>query len=192
MLAQYWESIPKLASLSQESRVIPPAEVRQASASEDPQPMAGALPLQLSSSASPEDVSDVLAEVLTPEENSRAAAEEYALSKHQQLLTDQEGKLWDMLAESAQADHLPGSVAKFAEDLEAKSNILSESYQNRIRLPTQSTFDESKQILAAMGIPCIQPAGAFEGEALCASLVLNGYADYVASEDMVLFIPRLS
>ena len=119
------------------------------------------------------------------DQNIQAALEDYALSKNQQSLTEEEGKLWDMLAESIASEDLPESLTRYAEDLEAKSSVLSESYQRRTNAPTQSTYYESREILGAMGIPCIEPSGAFEGEALAASLVMNGHADYVASEDMV-------
>ena len=112
--------------------------------------------------------------------------EEYVLSKNQQILTEEEGKLWNMLSESVVSGGFPESVTKYAEDLEAKSCILSESYQRRTNPPTPRTYLESREILGAMGIPCIEPTGAFEGEALAVSLVVNGYADYVASEDMVI------
>ena len=37
-----------------------------------------------------------------------------------------------------------------------------------------------------MGVPCVEADGPFEAEALAASLVLRGQADYVASEDTVM------
>ncbi|KAI1786727.1 PIN domain-like protein [Ganoderma leucocontextum] len=168
MLVQYLESIPTLSSLTQ-----PPADVKP----EVPPPIVKAI----------EDIPKVEPPAILPtvvlEEDVEDAKEEYALSKSQQSLTDEEGKLWDMIAETATTDGIPESTTKYAEDLEAKSAVLSESYQRRQNPPTSSTYAESKEILAAMGIPCIEPVGAFEGEALAASLVLNGHADYVASED---------
>ncbi|TBU38613.1 PIN domain-like protein [Dichomitus squalens] len=120
--------------------------------------------------------------------DTQAALVEYALSKSQRSLMEEEGKLWDMLAESLTSDDLPESITRYAEDLEAKSSVLSESYQRRTYAPTQSTYFESRQILRAMGIPCVESISAFEGEALAASLVVNGYADYVASEDMDVLV----
>jgi flap endonuclease-1 len=39
--------------------------------------------------------------------------------------------------------------------------------------------------MRALGVPGLDSAGAYEAEALATSLVINGHADYVASEDMV-------
>jgi hypothetical protein len=69
--------------------------------------------------------------------------------------------------------------------LAEKSSLISESYQRRNDVPTAQTFEESKEIIRAMGVPCLDSAGAYEAEALAASLVINGHADYVASEDTV-------
>ncbi|KAM5530246.1 hypothetical protein V8D89_012303 [Ganoderma adspersum] len=168
MLVQYLESIPTLSSLTQ-----PPPDAKP----EIPPPIVQ--PIQDSRKA---EVAAILPTVV-PEEDVEAAKEEYALSKTQQSLTDEEGKLWDMIAEVATADGVPESITKYAEDLEAKSAVLSESFQRRQNPPTPATYAESKEILRAMGVSCIEPVGAFEGEALAASLVLNGHADYVASED---------
>ncbi len=169
MLVQYLESIPTLSSLTQPSADVKP---------EVP-------PTVQQIQESPKVEATVILPTAVPEEDIEAAKEEYALSKNQQSLTDEEGKLWDMIAESATVDSVPESITKYAQDLEAKSAVLSESFQRRQYPPTQSTYAESREILHAMGIPCIEPVGAFEGEALAASLVLNGHADYVVSEDTV-------
>jgi len=50
------------------------------------------------------------------------------------------------------------------------------------------TYEESKDILRAMGVPCVESTGPYEAEALASSLVLNGCADYVASEDTDVLI----
>ena len=65
------------------------------------------------------------------------------------------------------------------------SSLISESYERRNNPPTAQTFEESKEIIRALGVPCLDSAGAYEAEALAASLVINGHADYVASEDTV-------
>ncbi|EJF57941.1 PIN domain-like protein [Dichomitus squalens LYAD-421 SS1] len=132
--------------------------------------------------------SSIIRPTVDLDRDTQAALVEYALSKSQQSLMEEEGKLWDMLAESLTSDDLPESITRYAEDLEAKSSVLSESYQRRTYAPTQSTYSESRQILRAMGIPCVESISAFEGEALAASLVVNGYADYVASEDMDVLV----
>ena len=173
MLVQYLESIPTLSSLTQPSPdAKPDVSPPDVQAVQD----------------SPKVEVTILPPTAVPEEDVEAAKEEYALSKTQQSLTDEEGKLWGMIAEAAIADDIPESITKYAEDLEAKSAVLSESFQRRQNPPTPATYAESKEILRAMGVPCIEPTGPFEGEALAASLVLNGHADYVASEDTVRFL----
>lgn len=69
--------------------------------------------------------------------------------------------------------------------LTEKSSLISESYKRRAHPATAETYAESKELLQAMGVPCIDVDGAYEAEALASSLVLNGVADYVASEDTV-------
>jgi flap endonuclease-1 len=44
---------------------------------------------------------------------------------------------------------------------------------------------EAREILEAMGVPCFQVQGEHEGEGVASSLVLQGMADYVVSEDTV-------
>ncbi|KAF9448054.1 PIN domain-like protein [Macrolepiota fuliginosa MF-IS2] len=123
--------------------------------------------------------------------------EDLVLTKTQHELTQEEGKIWDelMLATSS----LPPSsaptsslvvdnfVLSAAEDrlhaLTSKSEIMAESYQRRMCVPTKSTYLESREILEAMGVPCYEIEGVHEGEALASSLVLRGLADYVVSED---------
>ena len=43
-----------------------------------------------------------------------------------------------------------------------------------------------KEIIRAMGVPCVETDGPFEAEALAASIVIHGQADFVASEDTVI------
>ncbi|KAF8068883.1 PIN domain-like protein [Lyophyllum atratum] len=83
-------------------------------------------------------------------------------------------------APAAPAEQPPElSLAK----LSRTSDIMSASFVRRMNPPTKQTFRESKEILLAMGIPCLESSGAFEAEALASSMVLNGLADYVVSED---------
>ncbi len=110
---------------------------------------------------------------------------EYALSKSQHSLMIEEGKLWHGLAHSDDPEAVESILRSLAEELEIKSSLLSESYDRRTHPPTSETYEQSKEILQAMGVPYITPPGPFEAEALAASLVINGYADYVASEDTV-------
>lgn len=110
---------------------------------------------------------------------------EYALSKSQYSLMIEEGKLWHGLAHSDDPEAVESILRSLAEELETKSSLLSESYDRRTHPPTSETYEQSKEILQAMGVPYITPSGPFEAEALAASLVIHGYADYVASEDTV-------
>ena len=117
-------------------------------------------------------------------DDSPDAASEYMMSKNQQQLTSEEGTFWSQLADPCATDE---ELQSFSTNLADKSTILSESYTRRTSLPTTQTYEESKEIIQAMGVPCIQPDGPYEAEALAASLVLHGQADYVASEDTVIF-----
>lgn len=99
---------------------------------------------------------------------------EYIMSRSQLQMTIEEGQLWDTLADAPET-----ALATLAE----KSGAFSESYARRSNLPTTQTYEESREILRAMGVPCIESKGAFEAEALASSLVIHGIADYVASED---------
>lgn len=109
----------------------------------------------------------------------------YALSKNQHDLMMEEGRLWQGLAHSDDPEAVESILRSLAEELETKSSLLSESYDRRTHPPTSETYEQSKEILQAMGVPYITPSGPFEAEALAASLVIHGYADYVASEDTV-------
>ncbi|KAL7277331.1 hypothetical protein ACG7TL_009189 [Trametes sanguinea] len=113
---------------------------------------------------------------------------DYGLSKSQHGLIMEEGKLWEQLANSEDLQSVQIAVKSLASTLEAKSSVLSESYARRTNPPTSETYEQSRDVLRAMGIPCIEPSGPYEAEALAASLVLNGYADYVASEDTDVLI----
>lgn len=109
---------------------------------------------------------------------------EYVMSRQQLQLTAEEGKIWDELVE---LEKTPSSMTMDVSlaSLEEKSHLMSQSYERRANPPTVQTYEESKEIIKALGVPCMEVAGAFEAEALAASLVLNGHADYVVSEDTV-------
>ena len=77
--------------------------------------------------------------------------------------------------ESVLNRHLP--------ELEQKSRNILRSYERR-KPPTEQTYEDSKTLLRAMGVPYLECPAPFEGEAMAASLVKHGLADYVASEDM--------
>jgi hypothetical protein len=109
-----------------------------------------------------------------------------AMSKTQYQLTLEEGKLWEKLTDPDEAvDHDESPIVAILTSLREKSSIMVQSYHRRNNPPTEITYEESKNILHAMGVPCIESTGPYEAEALASSLVLNGCADYVASEDTV-------
>jgi len=112
-----------------------------------------------------------------------------AMSKTQYQLTVEEGKLWEKLTDPGEVvddyEHEVSTTASLLAFLREKSSFMVQSYLRRNNPPTEFTYDESKNILHAMGVPCIESTGPYEAEALASSLVLNGCADYVASEDTV-------
>jgi hypothetical protein len=112
-----------------------------------------------------------------------------AMSKTQYQLTVEEGKLWEKLADPDEVvddhDQDKSTTASLLAFLREKSSFMVQSYIRRNNPPTEITYDESKNILHAMGVPCIESTGPYEAEALASSLVINGCADYVASEDTV-------
>lgn len=85
-------------------------------------------------------------------------------------------------------------ISERSAQLEEQSGRMATSLLRSSRPPTALTYAESRLILEAMGVPCIQSYVPFEAEALASSLVLNGLADFVGSEDTVrcsLFNDRL-
>ncbi|KAK1218601.1 hypothetical protein PQX77_018717 [Marasmius sp. AFHP31] len=106
---------------------------------------------------------------------------EYEMSKTQQQLTKDEGEFWKSFTTSASSDY--DSPSTLLATLKDRSFILSESYKRRAHPPTSQHYVEAKEILKAMGVPCVDVEGSFEAEAVASSLVLNGVADFVASED---------
>ncbi|KAH9048395.1 PIN domain-like protein [Lactarius hengduanensis] len=107
-----------------------------------------------------------------------------AMSKTQYQLTVEEGKLWEKLTDPEGAsDHEESPTETILASLREKSCFMVESLLRRSSPPTEITYEESKSVLHAMGVPCIDTTGPYEAEALASSLVLNGSADYVASED---------
>lgn len=135
----------------------------------------------LSSSAPSSSQTDV---IMDPAE----AHTEYAMSKHQVQLTLDEGTLWNELAFPTVSNAGESTIQDTVALLSQKSNLMSQSYHRRTHPPTTQTYAECKTILNAMGVPCLESTGSFEAEALASSLVINGHADYVASEDTVGFI----
>ncbi|KAF7325798.1 hypothetical protein MKEN_00430400 [Mycena kentingensis (nom. inval.)] len=103
---------------------------------------------------------------------------EYSMSKTQLQLTAEETRFWAELASDA-----PMDPSEALQSLTGRARALSESYRRRTNPPTTRTYEECKALLRAMGVPCIDSVGSYEAEALAASIVRHGLADYVASED---------
>lgn len=98
-------------------------------------------------------------------------------SKNQHQLSAEESVQWQKLLMNVDEACLG------FQQLLVRSEELYESYQRRTDLPTDQTFAESRELLVAMGIPCVQSEAPYEGEGLASAIALAGHADYVASED---------
>ncbi|KAG8847578.1 hypothetical protein FRB91_011664 [Serendipita sp. 411] len=84
---------------------------------------------------------------------------------------------------SLEALRAPLPASRFQNVME-RSEFLSDSYKRRNEFPTDKTYEESRQLLLTMGVPCVQSEAPFEGEGLASAIALSGYADFVVSEDM--------
>lgn len=112
------------------------------------------------------------------------AQAEIMMTKAQYQLTLEEGRFWDGFSAELRESKLPDALKRLSQ----RSEYMSASFERRMNPPTSSTYTESKEILNAMGVPCLEASGAYEAEALASSMVLNGLADYVISEDTVRFL----
>jgi flap endonuclease-1 len=110
-----------------------------------------------------------------------------AMSKSQLQLAIDEGKFWATLSGGDQTEELPNNAvsADLLTSLTKRSQVMNESYRRRVDAPTLQTYEDTREIIKALGVPCIEAAGAYEAEALASSIVLHGHADYVGSEDTV-------
>jgi hypothetical protein len=86
----------------------------------------------------------------------------------------------------------PSTSAQFVEqaeetfhNVEQRSRAIAASYKLRTDAPTDQTYREARSLLQAMGVPVVVTEGGEEAEAVASALVLEGSADYVASEDTV-------
>ncbi|KAJ7728440.1 hypothetical protein DFH07DRAFT_851193, partial [Mycena maculata] len=118
------------------------------------------------------------------DDEQQEARVEYSMTKSQIQLTADEGKFWEDLVSDSQSPK--ESPKETLITLWYRADVMSQSYQRRTNPPTTQTYDESKELLRAMGVPCIDTTGTYEAEALASSLVIHGYADYVVSEDTVV------
>lgn len=122
-------------------------------------------------------------------ESQSDAQSDVLMTREQRQLTLDEGSFWEDLRTrqslvSADTIVLAKTKPKIAIDtLMHKSALMHASFDRRAHPPTDITYAESKEILAALGVPCIDATGKFEAEALASAMVLGGQADYVVSED---------
>jgi len=124
-----------------------------------------------------------------PEEQDDETEVTQELSQAQRRLVTEEGEIWKQLLEETSEEGVEGDVSLLARELEDKSAKILTSYERRNNPPTNEVYTQSKTILQAMGVPCINAKGGVEGEALAAAIVRDGFADYVASEDTVSPFP---
>ncbi|KAJ7126101.1 PIN domain-like protein [Mycena epipterygia] len=119
------------------------------------------------------------------DDEQQEARVEYSMTKSQIQLTADEAKLWEEVVSPASDSDSPESQSpnETLSALAYRAELMLESYRRRTSPPTTQTYDESKELLRAMGIPCMDTTGTYEAEALASSMVIKGVADYVASED---------
>ncbi|KAJ7185530.1 PIN domain-like protein [Mycena filopes] len=158
-------------------RPFPVTHVPEASDSAAPEKLASLTP------ARPPRAAD-----FADKEEQQEARVEYSMTKTQIQLMADEAKLWEELtvpsaAPADPADEMTRTPEETLAELSFRANMMSESYERRNNPPTTQTYEESKELLRAMGVPCIDTTGTYEAEALASSMVINGFADFVASED---------
>ncbi|KAF8649592.1 hypothetical protein AX16_005683 [Volvariella volvacea WC 439] len=120
-----------------------------------------------------------LAEMDSNEDGEKAA--EQILSRRQMELIQKEDQLLSSLSPDEFDEE---SILATLEDIVKDRQELAEAYEQRAAMPKLHYFADSMELLRAMGVPCIIAEDGYEGEALAASIVKNGLADYVASEDL--------
>ena len=101
---------------------------------------------------------------------------------------DENENIDDELDVDSDPDADLASLRESVATLTARSAAVARSYPRRSAPPTAQTYAETRDILSAMGVPCVI-AQRCEAEALASALVLRGRADFVASEDTVCFMP---
>jgi flap endonuclease-1 len=119
-----------------------------------------------------------------PAEDTSTIKNQYSISKYQEALTVAEAKIWKELSQ-LDVDIAYADLQVQVVSLLEQSQTMTESYDRRTNPPTAKTYQECQEILGALGVPIIIPNGPYEAEALAATLVVRGHADYVVSEDTV-------
>ncbi|KAL5507352.1 hypothetical protein ACEPAH_6808 [Sanghuangporus vaninii] len=108
--------------------------------------------------------------------------EEVSESRKQLSLSYDENLLWNKIP-SLIAHPRFLRTPPLLVNLLQRCKILCESYKKRASPPTEETYKESRMILEALGVPCIESRSQYEAEGLAAALVRRGLAHFVASED---------
>ena len=112
--------------------------------------------------------------------------EEIKESKSQLILSQEEARIWHEVRALLAHPHKAQTTLALA-DLTQRSEFLSDAYEKRSKPPPPEAYTESRVLIEAMGIPCLESSGPYEAEGLAASLVRHGRAHVVASEDTVRF-----
>lgn len=125
-----------------------------------------------------------------PEEQDDETKVTQELSQAQRLLVAEEEWIWKRLLEVASEGETAEEttieeVSLLAHELEGKSAKILTSYERHKNPPPGEVYCQSRIVLQAMGVPCIDAEGGIEGEALASAIVRDGFADVVASEDTV-------
>ncbi|OCB88724.1 PIN domain-like protein [Sanghuangporus baumii] len=120
--------------------------------------------------------------ITLPIDPSIVSPEEVSESRKQLSLSYDENLLWNKIP-SLIAHPRFLRTPPLLVNLLQRCKILCESYKKRASPPTEETYKESRMILEALGVPCIESRGQYEAEGLAAALVRRGLAHFVASED---------
>ena len=125
-----------------------------------------------------------------PEEQDDETKVTQELSQAQRLLVTEEEWIWKRLLEAATEEETAKEktvedVSLLARELEDKSAKILTSYERHKNPPPGEVYYQSRIVLQAMGVPCVDAKGGIEGEALASAIVRDGLADVVASEDTV-------
>ncbi|KAK4694087.1 hypothetical protein P7C70_g8801, partial [Phenoliferia sp. Uapishka_3] len=103
-------------------------------------------------------------------------------SINQKLVTSEEEIFFENIVQEA------SMVVEWEEGLsriKERSDALAESHKKRSLSVPKSAYEETMQLLRALGIPVIKPSTdePHEAEGLCSTLYSLGHVDYVVSED---------
>ena len=120
-----------------------------------------------------------------PEEQDDETKVTQELSQAQRQLVAEEESIWKRVLEVATEERTEEDVSLLARELKGKSAKILTSYERRKSPPPGEVYSQSRIVLQALGVPCIDAEGGIEGEALASAIVRDGFADVVASEDTV-------